>query len=146
MGRLFQDRKTGKRVRAIGGLAADDNQVMVQGNDGPPYYASLTNLLPCDAQGNPDYDNPAASQAGLEDEPIPEPRVDLTETRLNVNTATAEVLAKTVPGIGYRVAKRVKELQLTLPNEVFTTLDQLKGASPHVKWEEVFRLNKMFVG
>lgn len=144
---IFQDKRTGKRVRRLGGEGGKEEFVLVKGSDGVPYYALLSNLIPCDEQGTPDY-NAAAQRRREEEEnePIPEPVIDLAETRLNVNTATAEEIAKRIPGLGYRTAKRIKELQLSLPGEVFRTLDQVKASSTRPNWEEIMALNLMFVG
>jgi len=142
---IFQDKRTGKRVRQIGGANHKDETVLVKGNDNVPYYTSLANLIPCDTTGTPDfthtYERPEEA-----DEPIPEPVVDIIETRLNVNTATAEELAKRVEGLGYRTAKRIKEIQTSLPGEVFRSLDQLKSASTRVNWDAVLEANQLFVG
>lgn len=119
---------------------------MVRGNDNVAYYASLEQLLPCDeATGAPDFDHQYVKAEDPEEQ-IPEPVVDLIETRLNVNTATAEDIAKRVGGIGYRVAKKIKELQLSQPGEVYRHLDQIKAASTRVNWDEVLRANQLFIG
>jgi len=142
---IFQDRKTGKRVLQVGGGGGKEDFVMVKGPDGVPYYASLAQLMPCDDKGTPDFD---ACYEKPEDpeEAIPAPVIDIIETRLNINTATAEEIARRVPGLGYRTAKKLKSLQLTLPGEVFRNLDQLKASSTRVNWDEIFRQNQIFLG
>lgn len=142
---IFQDRRTGKRVKQLGGGGGKEDFVLVKGSDGVPYYASLTQLMPCDDKGTPDfkavYEKPEDPE-----EKIPEPVIDIVETRLNVNTATAEELAKRVPGLGYRTAKKLKSLQLSMPGEVFRNLDQLKAASTRVNWDAIIEENVLFVG
>lgn len=143
---LYQDKRTGKRVRRIGGGSNKEDFVMVKGNDNVPYYASLENLLPCDeSTGTPDFDHQFV-KADDPEEAIPEPVIALVETRLNVNTATAEEIAKRCTGIGYRVAKKIKELQLSQPGELYRNLDQIKAASTRVNWDEVLRSNQLFIG
>jgi hypothetical protein len=142
---IFQDRKTGKRVLQVGGGGGKEDFVMVKGPDGVPYYASLSQLMPCDATGNPDFDARYERQEEP-DEAIPAPIIDIVETRLNVNTATAEEIARRVPGLGYRTAKKLKGLQLALPGEVFRNLDQLKASSTRVNWDEIFKSNQLFLG
>ena len=118
---------------------------MVKGPDGVPYYASLSQLMPCDSKGTPDFD----ARYEKEEEPdevIPAPIIDIVETRLNVNTATAEEIARRVPGLGYRTAKKLKGLQLSLPGEVFRNLEQLKASSTRVNWDEIFKSNQLFLG
>jgi hypothetical protein len=142
---IFQDRRTGKRVTKVGGATSSEDITMVRGADGIVYYASLAQLMPCDDKGTPDfkavYEKPEDPE-----EKIPEPLIDIVETRLNVNTATAEDLAKRVPGLGYRTAKKLKSLQLSMPGEVFRNLDQLKAASTRVNWDAIIEENVLFVG
>lgn len=143
---LYQDRKTGKRVRRVGGGSVKEEFCLVKGNDGQPYWASLEQLLPCDeTTGAVDFDHTYV-KADDPEEVIPEPVVPLVETRLNINVATAEEIAKRVPGIGYRVAKKIKELQLSQPGELYRNLEQIKGASTRVNWDEVLRANQLFIG
>lgn len=146
MATVYQDRKTGKRVVQVGGGGGGkDEFALVKGPDGVPYYASLSQLMPCDERGTPDFDA-RYERPDDPEEAIPAPVIDIVETRLNVNTATAEDLARKVPGLGYRTAKKIKSLQLTLPGEVFRNLDQLRASSTRVNWDEVFRQNLIFLG
>jgi len=118
---------------------------MVRGSDGIVYYASLSQLMPCDSKGTPDFDSHYERPEEPE-EAIPAPIIDIVETRLNVNTATAEEIARRVPGLGYRTAKKLKGLQLSLPGEVFRNLEQLKASSTRVNWDEIFKSNQLFLG
>lgn len=144
---FYQDRRTGKRVKRCGGNPEKDEFVLVKGADNQPYYSSMAQLIPCDAQGRPDF---AASLATVvekdeKDDPVPESIIGLPETRLNVNFASAEELTKRTP-LTYRMAKRVKEYQSSLPGERFTSLDQLRNVSNRVNWDELFAQNLIFVG
>ncbi len=142
---LFQDSRTGKRVRRVGAAATKEGFVLVSSGEGQTYYASLDKLLPLDEVGTPDYDaKPPAPE--VPEEVMPEPVVDLVETRLNLNVATAEQIAKKIPGITYPTAKAIVALRLTLPGEVFRTLDQVRNASSRVAWDKVLRENLMFLG
>lgn len=146
MAAVYQDRKTGKRVRRVGAEGGKEEFVLVKGQDNVPYYSLLSNLIPCDEKGTPDFSSTAAGPAGEEvDEPIPDPIIDIAETRLNINTATAEEIAKRVPGVGYRVAKTIKANQLSQPGEVYRTLDQLRSASTRVNWDTVFSSNTIYL-
>ncbi len=142
---FWQDRKTGRRVIQVGGGGGREDFTLVKGPDGVPYYASLAQLMPCDDKGTPDFDARYEKPEDPE-EAIPAPVIDIIETRLNINTATAEEIARRVPGLGYRTAKKLKSLQLTLPGEVFRNLDQLKVSSTRVNWDEIFRQNQIFLG
>ncbi len=142
---IFQDKKTGKRVRLVGSMGGKEEFVLVRGQDGTPYHALLSQLLPCDSVGTPDYSAAYVREEEAE-ELIPAPIIDLVETRLNINAATAEEIAKRIPGLGYRTAKRIKDLQLSLPGEVFRTLDQVKAASSRPNWDAIMEQNVMFIG
>lgn len=143
---VYQDRRTGKRVVRVGAQPGEEGFVMVRGNDGPPYHVSLRNLIPVDEKGVPDFDAPELEVAKeLEEQPAA-PVVPIAENRLNVNTASAEQLIASVKGLPYRTAKRIKQMQLGLPGEKFSNLDQLREASTRVNWDEIFRENKIFVG
>jgi len=142
---IYQDRRTGQRVKQIGATNTKEDTVLVSGNDNIPYHAYLAQLIPCDAEGTPDFDHKHEALE-LAEEEIPTPTIDVVETRLNVNMASAEEIAKRVPGVGYRIAKKVKELQLTQPGERYRTLEQLRSASNRVNWDEIFRLNLLFIG
>lgn len=146
MTQVYQDRRTGKRVVRIGAQPGEEGFVMVKGNEGPPYHISIKNLVPVDEQGVPDFDAPGVSVPDELEERPPAPLVAIADNRLNVNTATAEQLIDRVKGLPYRTAKRIKQLQLQQPGEVFQTLDQLREASTRVNWDEVFRQNDIFVG
>lgn len=141
--RLYQDSKTGKRLRLVGADSEKEDFVLVQSNDGPPFYISRAKLVPCAEDGTPDFSYRYEGPEEAEEE-APEPLISLVETRLNVNTATAAQLSK-IPGIGYRVAKQIKSNQSAQPGEMFRSLDQVKAASSRVNWDAVFSQNLIFL-
>ncbi|MBW2452607.1 MAG: helix-hairpin-helix domain-containing protein, partial [Deltaproteobacteria bacterium] len=57
-------------------------------------------------------------------------------TRVNINSATPELLTQILKGIGMKTAIAIKELQQSLPGERFTKLDQLKSIS-NIDWDSV---------
>lgn len=67
-----------------------------------------------------------------------EPRVFPPEKKLNINTATAQMIADTIHGIGIKTAREIKDAQMSLPGEKFTDIEQLK-AIPKVDWDSVIR-------
>jgi competence ComEA-like helix-hairpin-helix protein len=67
------------------------------------------------------------------------------DTRLNINTASAEAIAKAVKGIGYSTARRIVELRMSLSGERFSNLDQLKRIG-RVDWDEVIAADLIYVG
>lgn len=144
---LFQYKKNGSRVRQVGGHSDNEGFLLVQGETGPPFYASRKSLMPCDEQGNPDRDA-TAELPDIEDTPegVPPPKMGVIETRLNLNTASAEEIARRIPGIGYTTAKRIKSVQLAQPGEVFRSLDQIQPLAPRANWTELLAANTFFLG
>lgn len=144
---LFQHKKNGSRVRQVGGHSDSEGFLLVQGETGPPFYASRKSLMPCDEQGNPDMDA-TAELLDVEDTPegVPPPKMGVVETRLNLNTASAEEIARRIPGIGYATAKRIKQNQLAQPGEVFRSLDQIRPLAPRANWGELIKANSFFLG
>jgi hypothetical protein len=145
--RFYQDRRNGQRVRMVGGASTKEEFILVEGQDRKPYYAELSQLVPCDEQGRPDFDARLEGVVAKEekDETPPEPVIPIVETRLNLNMATAEEIAKRVPGVGYRIAKRIVDTRLTLPAEKFVNLEQVVAVSNRVNWDEVLRSDLVFV-
>ena len=144
---IFQDKKNNARVKQVGGHGGSEGFLLVQGNSGPPYYVSRKHLIPCDDEGNPDLEA-TAEIPDPEDTPegIPDPKVGVIETRLNINTSSAEEIARRIPGIGYTTAKKIKQVQLSLPGEVFRNVEQVKEVGPRVNWDAVMKANLFFLG
>ncbi len=65
-----------------------------------------------------------------------EPRTFPPETRLNINTATAQMIADHIKGIGLKTAREIKDLQMSLSGEKFNSLEQLKQIK-RVDWNAV---------
>jgi DNA uptake protein ComE-like DNA-binding protein len=70
--------------------------------------------------------------------------VPAEDARLNLNTATAEMIAKRLPGVGYTTAKRIVELKMSLSGERFTNLKQLENI-PRVNWEQFITDDIIFI-
>ena len=66
-----------------------------------------------------------------------EPRKFPTETRLNINGATAQMIADHIKGVGIKTARDIKDLQSSLSGERFNNLEQLRQIS-RVDWDSVF--------
>ena len=60
--------------------------------------------------------------------------------RININTASARQIADTLPGVGLKTARDIKDLQTSLPGEKFQKLEQLTSIK-RVDWEEIFKEN-----
>ena len=77
-------------------------------------------------------------------EEFKEPVVPIEDRRLNMNTATAEIIAKRLPGVGYTTAKRIIELRMSLSGERFNNLKQLENI-PRVNWEQLIEDDLIFI-
>ena len=78
-------------------------------------------------------------------EELPPPTVvPLEDTRLNLNTATAEVIQKRLPGVGYATAKKIVEMRMSLSGERFANLGQLENI-PRVNWEQLIKEDLIFI-
>jgi len=87
---------------------------------------------------------PQSAEGSLDEELIPTPTIPV-DTRLNINTATPETIAKHVRGIGYATAKKIVELRSSLPGERFKELAQLKRVG-RVDWDAVIEADLFYIG
>ena len=62
------------------------------------------------------------------------------DRRLNINTASARQIADTLPGVGLKTARDIKDLQTTMTGERYTKLEQLKGIK-RIDWVAIFKDN-----
>lgn len=64
--------------------------------------------------------------------------------RVNLNSATPEMLTQVLKGVGLKTATSIKELQQSMPGERFTKLDQLKAIT-QVDWDSVLENGNVYV-
>jgi len=81
----------------------------------------------------------------LRQEGVSPPRPTNKETfpldvRLNINTASARQIADSLPGVGLKTARDIKDLQTSMSGEKFTKLEQLK-AIKRVDWDAIIEEN-----
>ena len=139
---LMQDQKTGKLVEFIG--THDKEYAMVRDGAGAVSYVTLEQLVPY-SQEKGRLSKIAAPQLEVEkEEQLPTTIVPTEDTRLNMNTASAEMIAKRLPGVGYSTAKRIVELKLSLSGERFNILKQLENI-PRVNWEQFIADDIIFI-
>jgi len=62
------------------------------------------------------------------------------DRRLNINTASARQIADTLPGVGLKTARDIKDLQTTMTGERYTKLEQLRGIK-RIDWDAIFGEN-----
>ena len=142
MSNLFQDTKTGKLVEFIS--RHDKEFAMVRDSGGSITYLTLDQLVPYDKDKGRLAKVAAPKIAPPPEEKAPTRVVPLEDRRLNLNTATAEVIQKRLPGVGYATAKKIVELRMSLSGERFNNLKQLENI-PRVNWEQLIEEDLIFI-
>ena len=142
MSNPFQDTKTGKLVEFIS--KHDKEFAMVRDSGGAITYLTLDQLVPYDKEKGRLSKVKAPQIAPPPEEKAPKRVVPLEDVRLNLNTATAEVIQKRLPGVGYATAKRIVELRMSLSGERFNNLKQLENI-PRVNWEQLIEEDLIFI-
>ena len=141
MANLFQDTKTGKLVEFIS--KHDKEYAMVRDSAGTVTYLTLEQMVPYE-QGKGRLAKVTAPILEVKEEVAPERVVPLEETRLNLNTATAEYIQKRLPGVGFATAKKIVEMRMSLSGERFANLKQLENI-PRVNWEQLIEEDLIFI-
>lgn len=131
---LYQHRKTGARVKVVSEFDNGD-WFMVEDQDGRLYTAYKSELQPDDEATKKVKALQVKDKAAKE-----EPREFPPDTRLNINTATAQMIADHIKGIGLKTAREIKDLQMSLSGERFNNLEQLKTIR-RVDWDSVMAAN-----
>ena len=142
MSNLFQDQKTGKLVEFIN--KHDKDYAMVRDAAGNITYLSLEQLVPYSKEKGRLAKIEAPQIQPEPEEKAPERVVPIEDTRLNLNTAPPEQIAKRLPGVGYATAKRIVELRMSLSGERFANLKQLENI-PRVNWEQLIEEDLIFI-
>jgi DNA uptake protein ComE-like DNA-binding protein len=127
---LHQHKKTGARVKIVSEWDNGD-WFMVEDQDGRLYTAYKTELIP-DEQATKKVTALQVKDKAAQEEP----RTFPPDTRLNINSATAQMIADHIKGIGLKTAREIKDLQMSLSGERFNSLEQLKQIK-RVDWDSV---------
>ncbi len=140
---LYQNQKNGQIVEFIG--HHDKDWAMVKNANGSVAYVALEDLVSYEVgKGRTgETPQPQSAEKNADEDKIPETAIPV-DTRLNLNVATAEGIAKQVKGIGYATAKKILELRMSLPGEKFKSLDQLRKIG-RVDWDEVIKEDLIYV-
>ena len=141
MSNLFQDSKTGKLVEFIS--KHDKEFAMVRDAGGAITYVTLEQLVPYDKDKGR-LTKVKAPLLEIPEEKAPETVVPLEDRRLNLNMATAEIIQKRLPGVGYATAKKIVELRMSLSGERFSNLKQLENI-PRVNWDQLIEEDLIFI-
>ena len=128
---LYQHKKTGARVKVVSEWDNGD-WFMVEDQDGRLYTAYKSELVPDEDATKKVKTLQVKDKAAQE-----EPRTFPPDTRLNINGATAQMIADHIKGIGLKTAREIKDLQMSLSGERFNNLEQLKQIK-RVDWDAVF--------
>ena len=127
---LYQHKKTGARVKIVSEWDNGD-WFMVEDQDGRLYTAYKTELTPDEEATKKVKTLQVKDKAAQE-----EPRTFPPDNRLNINGATAQMIADHIKGIGLKTAREIKDLQMSLSGERFNNLEQLKQIK-RVDWDAV---------
>ena len=141
---LYQNTRNGQIVEFI--AHHDKDWAMIKNSAGAIQYIALADLVSYEpGKGRTgEIPQPQSAESPVDEDAIPEAAIPV-DTRLNINTASAEAIAKAVKGIGYSTAKKIVELRLSLSGERFSNLDQLKRIG-RVDWDEVIAADLIYVG
>lgn len=109
------------------------------------WYVEESDLVPHLEATNEKAQTEERLIAQLEKEGVKPAKVTNKETfpldsRININTASARQIADTLPGVGLKTARDIKDLQTSMTGERFVKLEQLK-AIKRVDWDEIFSEN-----
>ena len=127
---LYQHKKTGARVKVVSEWDNGD-WFMVEDQDGRLYTVYRTEIEP-DESATKKVKTLQVKDRASQDEP----RTFPPDTRLNINAATAQMIADHIKGIGLKTAREIKDLQMSLSGERFNSLEQLKQIK-RVDWNAV---------
>ena len=117
---LFKHKKTGARVKIISELDNGDC-FMVEDQDSRTFYA-YKHELETDPEGTKKVKTLQIKDKASKEEPRDFP----PETRLNINGATAQMIADHIKGIGLKTAREIKDLQMSLSGEKICKLGTIK--------------------
>jgi hypothetical protein len=141
---LYQNTKNGQIVEFI--AHHDKDWAMIKNSQGSIQYIALADLVSYEpGKGRTgEVPKPQSAEQPVDEDVIPETAIPV-DTRLNINAASAEAIAKAVKGIGYSTARKIVELRMSLSGERFTNLDQLKKIG-RVDWDEVLAADLIYIG
>jgi DNA uptake protein ComE-like DNA-binding protein len=101
---LYQHKKTGARVKVVSEWDNGD-WFMVEDQDGRLYTAYKSELVPDEDATKKVKTLQVKDKAAQE-----EPRTFPPDNRLNINSATAQMIADHIKGIGLKTAREIKDL------------------------------------
>ena len=108
-------------------------------------YVNEEDLIPCVDKTSEKIKNEERLTADLKASGDKEGKVKNKEsfpldTRLNINNASARQIADTLPGVGLKTARDIKDMQTTMTGERYTKLEQLRNIK-RIDWDTIFKEN-----
>ena len=128
---LFKHKKTGVRIKVVSEWD-DGDWFMVEDQDGRIFTVYKTEIEQ-DQSATKKVKTLQVKDAASGEEPRKFP----TDTRLNINAATPQMISDHIKGIGMKTARDIKDLQTSLSGERFHSLEQLRQIK-RVDWDSVF--------
>ena len=146
MATLFHNTKNGQIVEFIG--HHDKDWAMVKNQSGEVSYVQVEMLVEWE-QGKGKTQRVAKPAKTNRDKQKDEREFQAPlippETRINMNLATTQALTQMIKGIGHSSAKQIIELRQSLPDERFTSWDQLRQVK-RVNWDAVIDSDVAWIG
>ena len=141
---ILKDARTGQLFEYVNQL--DDQFIMVKARDGSVTTKFWQHVIPVDSEtGKADRNLNTVIELLEPEEVVPKSVFPKTESRLDLNRATAEQIAETLHGVGYKTAKQIVELRQSLAGERFETFDSLRSI-PRVNWDAIFEADLVYLG
>ena len=140
---LYQHKVTGGLVEKIS--QHGEGVYMVMNANDEVDYVHEDDLIPCLEATNEKIQTEERLTAELKATGDKDGKPTNKETfpldrRLNINNASARQIADTLPGVGLKTARDIKDLQTTMTGERYTKLEQLKGIK-RIDWDAIFNEN-----
>jgi len=140
---LYQHKITGGLVEKVS--QHGDGVYMVMNANDEVDYVHEDDLIPCLEATNEKIQTEERLSAELKATGDKNTKPTSKETfpidrRLNINNASARQIADTLPGVGLKTARDIKDLQTTMTGERYTKLEQLKGIK-RIDWDTIFTEN-----
>tara|TARA_R100001510_G_C7464876_1_gene83767 strand:+ start:85 stop:525 length:441 start_codon:yes stop_codon:yes gene_type:complete len=140
---LYQHKVTGGLVEKVS-QHGEGIYMVVNAND-EVEYVSEEDLIPCLDATNEKIQTEERLTAELKATGDKNAKPTNRETfpldkRININNASARQIADTLPGVGLKTARDIKDLQTTMTGERYTKLEQLKGIK-RIDWDAIFKEN-----
>jgi DNA uptake protein ComE-like DNA-binding protein len=140
---LYQYKPTGGLVEVVS--SHGEGILMCVDSQDEVIYVEEENLIPHLEATNEKVLLEERLTAQLEEEGVKPAKPTNKETfpldvRININTASARQIADSLPGVGLKTARDIKDLQTSMNGERFQKLEQLK-AIKRVDWDEIFKDN-----